>query len=73
MNLIEIDLDACTACQTCYDACFVDVYRWDAENDEPIVAYPEDCVQCNKCELECPAECIKVVPDFAGYYWPEVV
>ena len=28
---------------------------------------------CNKCELECPAECIKVVVDFAGIYWPEVV
>ena len=39
----------------------MDVFRWDAENDQPIVAYPEDCVECNKCELECPEECIKVV------------
>ena len=49
------------------------MYRWDAEADQPIVAYPEDCVECNKCELECPEECIKVVPDFPGIYWPEVV
>ena len=48
----------------------------DADADQPIVAYPEDCVECkkeNKCELECPEECIKVVPDFSGIYWPEVV
>jgi NAD-dependent dihydropyrimidine dehydrogenase PreA subunit len=73
MNRIEIDRDACTACGTCYDACFVDVYRWDEESDQPLVAYPEDCVGCNKCELECPEECIKVVVDFPGIYWPEVV
>ena len=73
MNSIEIDRDACTACQTCYDACFVDVYRWDEKDDQPVVAYPEDCVGCNKCELECPAECIRVVVDFPGISWPEVV
>ena len=73
MNAIEIDRDRCSGCQTCYDACFVDVYRWDTEADQPIIAYPEDCVECNKCELECPEECIKVVPDFPGIYWPEVV
>jgi NAD-dependent dihydropyrimidine dehydrogenase PreA subunit len=56
MNAIEIDRDCCTGCQICYDACFVDVYRWDAEASRPIIAYPEDCVECNKCELECPEE-----------------
>ena len=30
-------------------------------------------MECNKCELECPEECIKVVPDYLGKYWPEVV
>ena len=49
------------------------MFRWDAGDEKPIVAYPEDCVECNKCELECPEECIKVVPDFPGIYWPEVV
>ena len=73
MNAIEIDRDRCTGCQTCYEACFVDVFRWDAGADKPIVAYPDDGAECNKCELECPEECIQVVPDFAGIYWPEVV
>ena len=54
MNRIEIDRGACTSCQTCYDACFVDVYRWDAAADQPIVAYPEHCVECNKCRAGMP-------------------
>ncbi len=62
MNAIQIDFDACTGCQTCYEACFMDVFRWDAAAEKPIVAYPEDCVECNKCELECPEECVTVDP-----------
>ena len=73
MNEVAIDLDACTGCQTCYDACFMDVFRWDGDDDHPIVAYADDCVGCNMCELNCPEECIQVVIDFAGIYWPEVV
>ena len=60
---IEIDKDMCNSCKTCVDACFVDVYRWDAKEERPIVAYPEDCVGCLACEVACPAQCIEVVPN----------
>ena len=73
MNTIKIDLDRCTGCRTCFDACFVNVYRWDSTGDKPLVAYPEDCVECNKCELACPEACIEVVPDYEGVYWPPVI
>jgi NAD-dependent dihydropyrimidine dehydrogenase PreA subunit len=60
---IEIDKDMCNSCKTCVDACFVDVYRWDAKEERPIVAYPEDCVGCLACEVACPVQCIKVIPN----------
>lgn len=60
---IEIDKDMCNSCKTCVDACFVDVYRWDAKEERPIVAYPEDCVGCLACEVACPAQCIEVIPN----------
>jgi NAD-dependent dihydropyrimidine dehydrogenase PreA subunit len=60
---IEIDKDMCNSCKTCVDACFVDVIRWDAKEERPIAAYPEDCVWCLACEMACPVQCIEVKPD----------
>jgi NAD-dependent dihydropyrimidine dehydrogenase PreA subunit len=28
----------------------------------PVVAYEQDCVWCFTCEINCPAECINVIP-----------
>ena len=64
MNSVIIDFDACTGCKTCYQACFADVIRWDADAKRPIVAYPEDCVRCNVCELNCQEECLSVIADW---------
>jgi NAD-dependent dihydropyrimidine dehydrogenase PreA subunit len=70
VNEIRIDFDACSGCKTCYNACFVDVFRWDRAAKRPIVAYPEDCAECNMCEVSCPEECIEVVVDWDKYYPP---
>jgi NAD-dependent dihydropyrimidine dehydrogenase PreA subunit len=64
-NLIKslnINLDVCTQCKLCVEACFQDVIRWDEKNGEPVTAYPEDCVWCLACEEACPVDCIDVVP-----------
>ena len=64
VNTVDIDFAACDGCKICYKACFVDVFRWDESTKRPIVAYPEDCVQCNLCELNCRPEAIKVIVDW---------
>ena len=60
---IEIDRDMCNSCKTCVDACFVDVIRWDAKEERPVAAYPDDCVWCFACEIACPVQCIEVIPN----------
>ena len=72
MNTVVVDLDACTGCKTCYLACFADVIRWDAEAKRPIVAYEEDCVRCNVCEINCKDEAIRIVPDWDMDFPPVV-
>ncbi len=59
---IDVDLDTCNSCKVCVDACFQDVFRWDAKENKPVAAYPEDCVTCYACEIACPVRAIEVVP-----------
>jgi NAD-dependent dihydropyrimidine dehydrogenase PreA subunit len=70
MNEIRIDFDVCNGCKTCYKACFVDVFRWNDEQKKPVVAYAEDCVGCNMCEINCPEDCLEVVIDWDAYFPP---
>ena len=45
---------------------------WDAEAKRPIVAYPEDCVHCNFCEISCKDEAITIVADWDLPYPPVI-
>ena len=62
VDRIDIDLDTCNGCKMCVRACFLDVIRWNDEEEKPIAAYPEDCVWCLACEVACPVNAIEVVP-----------
>jgi NAD-dependent dihydropyrimidine dehydrogenase PreA subunit len=73
MSTINVDYEACNGCRMCFKVCYVDVWRYDDEEDKPIVAYPEDCTACNMCELECPTGAIEVVVDYENRPWPPVI
>jgi NAD-dependent dihydropyrimidine dehydrogenase PreA subunit len=72
MNEVHVDQEKCTGCKTCYLACFADVIRWDEGAKRPVIAYPEDCVRCNYCEISCKDEAIKVVADWDTYCPPVI-
>ena len=70
MNKIVINKELCNGCKICFKSCFVDVINWDSETKKPIEAYPEDCVQCMLCEVNCPQQALRVVEDFETYRFP---
>jgi MinD superfamily P-loop ATPase len=63
---LVVDGDACTACGTCVDVCFVNAIGWDDGRDQPTLAYPDDCQVCCVCERACPESALEIVPDWAG-------
>jgi NAD-dependent dihydropyrimidine dehydrogenase PreA subunit len=71
MNIIKVDEATCGGCKNCYKSCWVDVIRWNEEKQRPVIAYPEDCVDCNYCEIVCTTDSIKVSPDYSKP-WPNV-
>jgi NAD-dependent dihydropyrimidine dehydrogenase PreA subunit len=58
----EIYESKCTGCGICVDICPLDVFRMDEKRNIAIIKYPDDCMTCFKCELECPSNAIYVHP-----------
>ena len=63
MAIERIDTDLCTGCGNCVNACMVDVIRVDQEAMKAVIKYPEDCMVCGYCELDCPEDAITLTPD----------
>ncbi|NLP18338.1 MAG: ferredoxin family protein [Firmicutes bacterium] len=56
---IDINLDWCKGCGICIAFCPTKVFDVSADN-KPLVARPEDCIQCMLCEIRCPDLAINV-------------
>jgi len=70
MNKIIINRELCNGCKICFKSCFVDAISWDDERKRPVEAYPEDCVQCMLCEVNCPQNALYLNEDFPNYRFP---
>lgn len=59
---IQVDQNACIKCRTCIRTCYQNVYRFNDETKQIEAAYPEDCVSCLMCAMNCPKQCIEIAP-----------
>ena len=57
-----VDTNKCCGCKRCVRTCQEDVWRWDEGLNCAIPRYPEECVKCYQCEVECLGECFEIVP-----------
>lgn len=57
----EIDSAKCNGCGMCVNFCPMDVLLLD-DSGVASIAYPDDCMTCYNCELQCPMGAVKVDP-----------
>jgi NAD-dependent dihydropyrimidine dehydrogenase PreA subunit len=63
MTIERIDPQLCTGCGICVNSCSMDVIRMDEEGQKATIKYPEECMCCGFCELDCPKNAIFVSPE----------
>ena len=63
MSIDKIDQELCNGCGICVQICPMDVFRMDEDSEKAIIRYPEDCMLCEFCVLDCPVEAITVTPE----------
>jgi NAD-dependent dihydropyrimidine dehydrogenase PreA subunit len=63
MAIERIDLELCNGCGICVKICPMDVFRMDKQGKKSVITYPEDCMLCEFCVLDCPTKAITVTPE----------
>ena len=56
-----IDLEECSSCEACVDACEHGVFA--VVDGDVAVVNKDACIDCDSCKEECPLEIIEIVED----------
>ena len=67
MSVIRYDLDACIGCKRCFNICPQDVFRFNEEHRKSVIAYPESCISCGQCNVNCVGHSLALSYDAFGY------
>lgn len=54
MSVIRYDIDKCVGCMRCFQVCPMDVFRPSEDGKKAVIAYPESCIVCGQCYVNCP-------------------
>jgi protein-S-isoprenylcysteine O-methyltransferase Ste14/NAD-dependent dihydropyrimidine dehydrogenase PreA subunit len=76
---VGVDWDICSGCGICLDVCPMHVYEWKETAGHPTSdkkAFPareRDCVQCLKCETQCPDQAINATFLGPQSFWDQIM
>jgi NAD-dependent dihydropyrimidine dehydrogenase PreA subunit len=70
MAIEHVNPELCTGCGTCINSCPMDVIHPDKVTGKAVIVYPQECMCCASCEIDCPTGAIFVSP---GKYDPIMV
>ena len=60
MAIERIDPELCNGCGICVQICPMDVIKLDEKGKKAIIKYPEDCMICEICAIDCPTKAIYI-------------
>ncbi len=67
MSVIRYDIDACVGCRRCFEVCPQDVFRFNKAEKKSVIAYPESCISCGQCFVNCVGHSLALTDEAFGY------